>query len=114
MKSYTEAYSALIQMGKKVTGQTAFKLFVLKKKLDEVVQFLLEEEKKLIEKYNGIVNENGLIRFEDEKNSESFFKEKAELYGGDYEVEPVEIEIDLVPDVTMEEMIALDGFVVFK
>ena len=111
---YMEAYNALDGMGKKVTGKIAFKLFGLKKKLEEIVQFQLEEEKKLIEKYEGVVNESGLIRFANPEKSAEFFREKKELYGMDYDIEAIEVDIDSVPDVTLEEIEALDGIVVFK
>ena len=111
---YIEAYNALDGMGKKVTGKTAFKLFGVKKKLEEIIQFQLEEEKKLIEKYEGTVNESGLIRFANPEKSAEFFREKKELYSVDYGIDAIEVDIDSVPDVTLEEIEALDGIVVFK
>ena len=41
-------------------------------------------------------------------------KEKEELGNLECDVVPVEIDLDSVPEITMNEIEALDGFVIFK
>ena len=50
-----EAYATLNQMGRKVSGQTAFALFRFKQQqLKPVVEFQGEEEVKLADKFGGV------------------------------------------------------------
>lgn len=110
------AYAALLKMGKKATGKAAFSLFRMKQRLKDIVEFQAEEEQKLVEKHGGKVSEEGLILIADEGQRAAFMEEKRALYDMviDPAIEPVTVEIDGLPEINMEEIEALDGFIEFK
>ena len=113
-KKAINAFTTLSQMGKKITGKTAWDLYRLKQRLKEAVDFQSEEEMKLVEKYGGSVDEAGRIQIPDE-NREAFMKDFTEL--GELECEiDLEVTADLnnIRDINMAEIEALDGIVQFK
>lgn len=115
-KQALKAYVTLIGMGGKTTGKTALALFRLKGRLKELVDFQAEEEIKLAEKYGGKILDNGTIKFEDDDQRQGFLDEKNALGEMDIEpeIEPARVQIDTVPEITLSEIEALDGFVIFE
>jgi len=112
-KDAVKAYKALSRM-KGATGQPAFQLFKLKKKLKDIFDFQGEEQLKLVEKYNCDISENGLVKIDDEETKKKFFEEWETIGDVDCEIEPVKIPISLLPNITLDEIEALDGFVIFE
>ena len=115
-KRAIQAYIVLNQMGRKVSGRTAYALFLLKNELKTVVDFQSEEEAKLTEKYGGQITEEGAIVIADKEKAAAFRKEYAELGNMECEIkgEPATVDLDAAPEVTMQEIEALDGLVKFK
>jgi hypothetical protein len=97
----------------RVTGTVAFSLFKLKKELKQYVDFQGEEQDKLVKKYGGEIADNGMIMIADAKKKEEFDKADRELGEMECEITPVRIPAGLVPDITLAEIEALDGFVEF-
>lgn len=107
------AYAMIQRMAQKVTGRTAFALFKLKQELAGIVQFQREEELKLVEKYGGSIDEKGSITIPDDEKRKEFLKEFNALGEVECEINQVEIQIDSIPEITMQEIETLDGFVKF-
>lgn len=119
MKTQSEAvraYITIVGMSKKVAGKAAFSLFRLKTALQPVVDFQTEQEQNLIEKYAGEVNDKGQVMIKDPEQREKFLAEHTELLNLPCEPEilPVTVTIDSAPEITMQEIEALDGFVNFE
>ena len=95
----------------------SYQLFKIRKRIDELFEFEVGQEKMLVEKYNGSIQDNGGILFDSKDISEAFSKEVKALLETevDEEVEPVEIDTDKVEDISIapELMLKLDGFVNF-
>ena len=108
-----KAYKAIIRMGNKAAGEAAFSLFRMKKQLKEIVDFQSEEEEKLIKKHGGAVTEAGQVIIVDPKEREAFLKEREEIEKMECNVAPVIIRADNIPEITLAEIEALDGFVNF-
>ena len=109
------AYGTLAGMGQKVSGKTAFSLFKLKQTLRGIVDFQSEEEMKLVKKYGATVTDDGrILPGDDPEKFKKLLKEKAELNEMECEIDPAEIRLDDIPEITMNEIEALDGFVIFK
>lgn len=110
------AYTTIIGLGKRATGKSAFALFKLKSRLKELVDFQSEEEMKLIEKHHGKLEANGFVTFEDDEERTKFVKERGELAYMDIdpEIAPVTINPEQIPDINIEEIEALNGFVEFE
>lgn len=105
-----QAYGTLMKIGGKVTGADAFALFRLRKQLREVVEFQVEEEQKLVDKYGGKV-ENGRILIPDVEKRAAFIAEHDALGAMACDVEPVEAGTE---GITMDEIEVLDGFVTWR
>lgn len=110
------AYAALTRMGQKATGKAAFSLFRMKQKLEQVVRFQGEQEKTLAEKHGTKIMEDGTLIFPDDKEKAAFMEDKKALY--DMEIEPaietIKVPIDKLPEINMEEIEALNGFIEFE
>ena len=106
------AYKMLATMGTRVSGETAFALYGLKKKLKEIVDFQSEEEVKIVQKYGGEIAENGLVVIKE--NRKEFMEEWEKLGDLECEIEKISIPISQVPDIKLDEIEALDGFINFE
>lgn len=107
------AYMALVTMGQKVTGKTAYSLFKLKTEIEKVVQFQEGEKDKLIKKYGGVIMDNGMVRIDDPAKMKQFVQEVHNLFDLECDIKPIELKIDDVPDITLKEIDSLNGFVTF-
>lgn len=96
----------------------AYNLFKLKKKLDMLFEFEVDQEKKTVEKYGGVINADGSIKFPDKATTEIFGNAMTKLLQTeiDEEVEPVVINTDDAGDIsiTPDLIWKLDGFVNFE
>ena len=73
----------------------AHKLYSLAKVINEQREFFINEEKKLVEKFNGTINENGSITFPTTEDQANFAAAHYEILN--YEV-PEIVAIDLTFD----------------
>jgi len=108
------AFGVLNLMGKRqLNTGTAFRLFKLKKKLDDVVEFQIEQENSLAESLGGKI-ENGRLILPDDKKAEYAEKHKA-IAEAECEVDSERISLPLreIPFSTIEEIEALDPFIEF-
>ena len=111
-----DAFAAANQIRSMVKGMDALHVFHMKNRLKETVDFLIEEEGKLIAENGGTVTETGMVIFPNPEKKTQFNKARKELGETPAEVdaEAVVIRIDKCPEVNAEQMEALDGFVIFE
>ena len=114
-----KSYNALVRLSQvRLPIKTAFSVYQLVKKIEEPYKFALEEEKKLINKYNAEVKENGIISFSSAEDKNSFQNELQELnqLDHDIEIEPIVIKIEDLGEqtITPSDILALEGFVEFE
>ena len=114
-----KSYNALVRLSQvRLPIKTAFSVYQLVKKIEEPYKFALEEEKKLINKYNAEVKENGIISFSSAEDKDSFQNELQELnqLDHDIEIEPIVIKIEDLGEqtITPSDIFALEGFVKFE
>lgn len=114
-----KSYNALVRLSQvRLPIKTAFSVYQLVKKIEEPYKFALEEEKKLINKYNAEVKENGIISFSSAEDKDSFQNELQELnqLDHDIEIEPIVIKIEDLGEqtITPSDIFALEGFVEFE
>ncbi len=111
-----EAFAAVNAIRSMVKGMDALHVFHLKNRLKESVDFLIEEEGKLIDENGGTITDTGMVIFPNPEKKTKFNKARKELGGMPAEVdaEPVVIRIEKCQEVTAEQIEALDGFVIFE
>lgn len=109
-----KAYTALTSMGRKVTGETAFKLFKLKQELKTIVEFQVEQEQEMVARNHGTISETGQINFTDEDDRKKFVAEHKELGEMECDVKGITLKIESIPGITMDEIEALDGIITFE
>ena len=100
----------------KLPIKKAHKVYSLAKVINEQREFFINEEKKLIEKYEAEVLENGGVRFKDAETQGLFLQEHAVLM--DYEVTEVkgiELSFDDLGDAEFmpAELLQLEGVINF-
>ena len=113
-KAYN-AFIALSQVRSLVKGMDALHVFHMRNMLKEAVDFMAEEEMRLVGEAGGTVTDSGMVIIPDPAKKAEYMKARAELDGMPYEVDadPVVIRIDRCPDVTGEQIEMMDGFVEF-
>lgn len=114
-----KAYGALNKLANmQMPIRDAYNLYILAERIKPAYNFELEQEKKLIEKYAGVLNQStGAITFNDEETTLAFRNEMAELNNFDVDIEltPVPISMDSLAGqkITPIDIMCLDGFVTF-
>lgn len=110
------AYSTINRIRNKIKGKDALNLFHLKNVLQENVDFQVEQERSLVEEYGGTVTETGAVLIEDKDRRLEFQQAYRELQEMECEVktEPLTMSIDRNPDITLDDIEQLDGFIIFK
>ena len=114
-KAYN-AFLAAMQIRGMVKGMDALHIFHLKNKLKESVDFMGEEELRLVTDAGGTVTDGGMVIIADAEKRKEYLKARKELDEMPCEInmEPITIQIDRCPDVTAEQIEMLDGFVFFE
>lgn len=109
------AFVTLNQIRNRVRGMDALHVFHLKNMLKESVDFMAEEDAKLVADAGGMVTENGMVIIADKVMRSEYLKARKELDNQETEIntEPIVILIDRCPDVTAEQIENLVGFVIF-
>ena len=106
-------------VGIKLPLKSSYAVFRLAKEIDAQKEFFIEEERKLITKYNGSVNEEGRISFEDPANFELFAKDYTDLNELEVEIKeklPIIIKLDAVEggDFAPSDFFSLEGVIDFE
>ena len=106
-------------VGTNLPVKQAYAIFRLAKEIDEQKDFFITSEKKLIEKYNGTVDENGRITFENSNNFAPFAQEYEDLNNLEVEIKeslPIVIKLDEISGgkLTPTDFFNLDGIINFE
>lgn len=114
-KAYS-AFLALNQIRGSVRGMDALHIFHLKNRLKESVDFMGEEEVRLVNEAGGTITEGGMVIIPEREKKVEYLKARKELDDLPCEIhtEPIVIRIDRCPDVTGEQIEMLDEFVIFE
>ena len=102
--------------GFKLPVKQAYKIYSLAKKINEYKDFFINEEKKLIDKFNATILENGNIKLESAEDQGKFLEEHGALMETIIEdVEAVELKFDLLDgiEITPAEIELLEGVINF-
>ena len=75
------------------SSQTAYKLFLLKKQLNEHYDFLISREQQLLSQYNGKIEDNGKLNFATQEEQQKFIDAHKEL--SEIEINLPETKIDM-------------------
>lgn len=110
-----QAFKTASEIGKKeMDAPVSLTLFHLKKSLQDAVDFVSQEESKLIESCSGTVTPEGTVKIEDKKKLAEFIKKQSELYKMEYEFSnKVNLSVSGLPKVKESDLEALDPFVDF-
>lgn len=110
------AFVALSQIRGGVRGMDALHVFHLRNMLRENVEFLSEEEQRLVAEAGGVITDTGMVMIADAAKKVAYLHERMELdrLPCEIQTEPIRIRIDRCPDVTAEQIEAMDGFVIFE
>ena len=111
-----DAYAALNRIRQRVKGHDALHLFHMKNKLQENIDFQTEEEKKLVDEYGGVITEAGQVLIDDKEKRLAFREEYRKLNEMECEVdtEVLVLNLDRNPEITLEDIEQLSGFIDFK
>lgn len=117
-KTASEAYLSITRLNSVRFGiKDAFSVYKLRKKLEDVYNFFVEEQRKIIEKYNGEILEDGRIQFDSNETAEKARNDIESLNNSsiDVDIEPITINISEIQDGTMtpRDIEMLDGFIIF-
>ena len=85
--------SFLIIYNNLYSSQTAYKLFLLKKQLDEHYDFLISLEEQLLSQYKGKIEDDGKLNFATQEEQQKFIDAHKEL--SEIEINLPEIKIDM-------------------
>ena len=128
-KNYVKAFPVLKKLSEmSFKARDAYSIYTLMKEVEPTLQFGIEREKALIQKYNGTMIDNGSVQFvhgDDEESvqlgTENMLKFKVELDElNEMEItetiHPIVMSYDAMGDqtITPSDIMALDGFVSFK
>lgn len=113
------AYGALTKLAhRQLPAKTAFYVYKLTKKVEEIYSFAVEQERKLIDKYHAEIQSDGMILFKNASDKESFQAEFAELNNLEHDIgtDPIVIKIDDLGEQTlsMSDIFALEDFITFE
>lgn len=110
------AYNIINKLSdKKINLSTAFQIYKLKNKLKEYYDFQFEEEKKLLDLYNGIID-NGSLNFQNQDDANKFVEEMQKIADieQDLEISPVLLSCSEDIQLSVNEIKQLEGFIIFE
>lgn len=117
-KQAIEAYRVLVKMGGMALPiPTAYKLYQMRKMLEPIYEFRIEQEKPIIERCHGVWRD-GTLSFASQEDFEQAQKALDELDLMELE-EPITAVALKMEDVsntalTMDDLACLDGFIIFE
>ena len=113
----TIAFKALLDISQKqIPSFAAFKLFRLKKALQEVIDFQAEQEQKMMEEIGGSIDSMGRFHFDNEEKSKEFIERHKEMDKLECEIniERMSMFMKEIPEISISEMESLDPFIDWK
>lgn len=108
------AMSTINGLGQKyMKSTTAYKLFRLKKALESIIEFQVEEEQKLIDELGGTINQNGMVHFDDREAGIQFAERRNELNNleCDLDIEKQDISMSEIPEISIAGIESLEAFI---
>lgn len=113
------AYASLNKLlGMDLPARESRDIFMLARSLQDHYAFEADRERKLVQKYGGIIRDDGQIVFQDTENLESFKQEVSEIGDLDVDIDitPVTINCDMLGDqrISPMDMMNLVDFVIFE
>ena len=110
------AYGILRRMmDRQLPLRVSYDLFRLAMATEQNYVFELKRESELVNRFGGVIDKEGGVRFGDDGKAQEFKNALAELNQLEVEIEIPEIVIELNEDmkITPEEVAGLNGFVTF-
>ena len=115
MANYRQAITAQRELylisGKVRDTTTAKRLFNLRKKLDDAVEFVVERQKANMEQTGVTYDEAGQWIYPDPETRKIFDDANNDLLESNVEIEPVTAKAEAIPGLSINDIAALDGFV---
>lgn len=89
----------------RINGNSARKLYFLRKELESHFQFYIDESRKLIEEYGGTLGEKGQINFTNADKAKEYIKLQSELDNAEVDINTPIVQISLAqnPNLTLSE-----------
>lgn len=100
----------------KLPIKKAYKIYSLTKVIEDKRQFFVAEERKLVDKFNAEILENGSIKFKSVEDQMTFSQEHADLMTYEIEdLETLELNFDDLGDATFtpRELMLIEGVINF-
>lgn len=116
-KQAVSAYTSLTIIARKpMPSFAAYKLFRLKKKLKDTVEFQTEQEESIVKEMGGEVMENGSVLFDDKGKYTEFKKRQTELdeMECDVETEKISMYMKELPELSIADLENLEPFIDWK
>ena len=113
----TVAFRAILNVAQQpLPSFAAFKLFRLKKALQEIIDFQAEQEQKITEELGGSIDAMGRFHFENDEKSKQFLERHKELDDMECEIgtERISMFMKEIPEISISDMEALDEFIEWK
>ena len=109
-----QAYITILAIGKRpLNSFAAFKLFKLKKALQDSFEFQRQEEDKYIAEFEGVKNDNGSVNFPDSEKTKAFKQKQKELdeVEQDIAIDRMMFTLKELPELSIEQIEILDTFI---
>lgn len=111
----------IISVMQKITNiklpiKKAYAIYSLSKQIDEYKSFFLQEERKLAEKFNVEIEENGKLTFKNSEDQIQFLKEHNEMLMQEFEdLKVVNLKFEDLGDETLspQDIMMLEGVINF-
>lgn len=113
-KKAINAYRTIAKLSQQpMNSFTAYKMFKLKKALNDPFEFVSEQEKKFVDEIGGVINDEGRIVFKTVEDSEQYLKKRSELDETecDVNIKKTAFTLNELPDLSVADMESLDEFV---
>lgn len=111
-----KAFKVVLEIGQaKTDAPVSLALFRLKKRLRDAVDFVSEEEQKIVESCDGTIDpDTGIVKIDDPEKRIEFAQKQMEVYTMPYDFgEKVKLPIAGLPKMTEADIEILDLFVDF-
>lgn len=95
----------------------AHQVYILTNQINEQTKFFINEEQKLIEKFNAEMGEGGRVNFKSAEDQQAFLREHADLMNYEVtDITPVTLKYDDLGDATFsaEDIALFDGVVLLE
>lgn len=92
---------------------TAYKLFRLKKAMETIIEFQVDQEQKIIDELGGEITQNGMVHFANQENGVKFAERRDELANMecDLDIEKQDIFMSEIPEISIAGIESLEEFI---